>query len=428
MGMLDDPNDADVGGGLLANDPKQLLALSALMGGAGVLASNRPGMTSGNALGAGVGQGLQTYMAGNNAAAQQQLRRMQAQKYGLESQKLGYEVGNLKSQQAMFGQMFPELGGQQPAPGLPAPQQAGGQIPAPQQVSQAVGQLPQGATDDPLKALGLTREQVKASYAFGGPEAAKNLIQTAAMKRIETGAWEDIGGGVQQNKMTGEKKPISPSLVNVAVNGPQQESEFRKKYGEKMGEQAAGIHTSAEAARQNIARLGQLNSLMDQVDTGKLAPFKANVGAWAQGLGISDETLSNMGIKKTDPINAQAITAITNALTVGQIGNGGFPANNFSDADRTFLQQTMPQLSNTPGGNRIISQAMQRAAERQISKEEMWLEADKSGKDYPQFLRDWNAHVKKTPLFPAVNSEKEMGMLKSGTVFTAPDGSIRVKP
>jgi hypothetical protein len=248
------------------------------------------------------------------------------------------------------------------------------------------------------------------------------------MKRIETGAWEDIGNGIQQNRMTGEKKPISPSLVNVAVNGPQQESAFRSEYGKELGTQAATIHTDAEAARNTLARLGQLNSLLTDFDSGKLAPFKSTVGAWAQSLGISNDALSSMGIKPTDPINAQAVTAITNSMTTGLIGHGGFPANNFSDADRKFLQQTMPQISNTPGANSIISQAMQRAAERQVQKEDMWLQADQNGKDYPAFLRQWNQYVKDTPLFPKIGSEKEFGMLKSGTVFTAPDGSIRVKP
>ncbi|KAA2234173.1 hypothetical protein [Salinarimonas soli] len=45
---------------------------------------------------------------------------------------------------------------------------------------------------------------------------------------------------------------------------------------------------------------------------------------------------------------------------VGQIGAGGFPANNFSDADRQFLIETVPALANSPGGNGMILEAMKR--------------------------------------------------------------------
>jgi hypothetical protein len=240
------------------------------------------------------------------------------------------------------------------------------------------------------------------------------------------------GAPGQVNERTGEWKALDPSLAKVSVqpniNLPPVESEFQKSYGGEMGKAAAKIHDAADNSRTQIQRLQLLDGLLSDVETGKLAPFRSNLGAWAQDLGISPDVLARFGIKPTDPVNSQGITAITNALTVGMIGPGGFPANNFSDADRKFLQETMPQLSNTPGGNRIISQAMRRAAERNIAKEEMWLAANEAGKTYPAFLREWNGYVKATPLFPKVMSAEQMAQLPSGTVFTAPDGSVRVRP
>jgi hypothetical protein len=236
----DDPNDA----GLLASNPQQLIPMSALAMGLSMMGNNRPGATTGEALGAGGMQGLGAYMQGNSAIAKQRLSQMQAQKYKLETDKLGYEVGNLKSQQQAMNQMFPELGGPQ---GGGQPQMGG--MPSP---TQALAGMPQGAVKDPLAALGLDRETVKSVFAYGGPEAVKNLLQTAATKRIETDQWQDVGGGMQQSRLTGEKKPISPTLVNVAVNGPQRESSFNKTLGEKQGEDAANVYKEGDAARNQL--------------------------------------------------------------------------------------------------------------------------------------------------------------------------------
>lgn len=225
-----------------------------------------------------------------------------------------------------------------------------------------------------------------------------------------------------------------PGRLQVAAAGrPQvnvdtrQETEFAKAYGGQLGKDAAAIHDTANAARTNLGRLDLLDSLMGQVETGKLAPTRATLGAWAMELGLTGEAMQRLGLDPKMPMNAQGITSVTNALTLGQIGSGGMPANNFSNTDLKFLQETMPQLSNTPGGNRIISQAMRAALLRNVEKEDAWLDASKAGKSYPEFLRDWNKRVKETPLFPSVRDEATYRTLKPGTVYTAPDGTVRVR-
>lgn len=225
-----------------------------------------------------------------------------------------------------------------------------------------------------------------------------------------------------------------PGRVQVAAASRPQvnvdtrtETEFAKAYGGQLGKDAAAIHDTANAARTNLSRLDLLDSLTGQVETGKLAPTRATLGAWAMELGLTAEAMQRLGLDPKMPMNAQGITAVTNALTLGQIGAGGMPANNFSNTDLKFLQETMPQLSNTPGGNRIISQAMRAALQRNVEKEDAWLDANKAGKTYPDFLRDWNKRVKETPLFPRVADEATYRTLKPGTVYTAPDGSVRVR-
>ncbi|NUB07008.1 hypothetical protein FW320_12585 [Azospirillum sp. Vi22] len=205
------------------------------------------------------------------------------------------------------------------------------------------------------------------------------------------------------------------------------QGEFEKRYEGQLGEMAAEILKGGSAARNRVAQLQQLEALLRESSTGKMAPGRATTAAWAKSLGLSDDSMRSLGMDPNAPMNAEGIRSITNALTVSMIGPGGFPANNFSDADRAFLMETMPQLSSTPEGNRIIVQALRRAAERSIEQEQQWLAARQEKKTFEQFQQQWNDYVRTTPLFPTVDSEDAFKTLKPGTVFTAPDGTTRVK-
>lgn len=402
VGLLgeDDPNDT----GLLASNPQQLIPMSALQMGLSIMANNRPGGTTGEALGAGGMQGLGAYMQGNSAIAKQRLSQMQAQKYGLETQKLGYEVGNLKDQKTVMQQMFPELGGQGPIQMASGQSPMGGGQPAPNGMpnqSQALSGMPQGALKDPLAALGLDRDTVKSVYAYGGPEAVKNLLQTAATKRIETDQWQDVGGGMQQSRLTGEKKPISPTLVNVAVNGPQRESSFNKTLGEEQGKDAAGVYKEADAARNQLVSTQQLRQLVGEWNSsggsqGQLAPLQAKITSYAQAVGIDPKSLG----LPADAGPSQAIDAIMKKMALGNIGSnsGGLPANNFSEADRDFIVDIQPSLKDTPAGMQAKLSMVEKMAQRSVQKETMFNQMDEQGKSYSDFRRAWAKYTEQNPL------------------------------
>lgn len=218
-------------------------------------------------------------------------------------------------------------------------------------------------------------------------------------------------------------KPVSTTQVFMAG-----ENEFEKKYRGGQAEDALEIGKAANAARSLAGRLQQLEGLTRDFETGKLAPARTTISAWAQAIGMSPDAMAKIGLRPEDAVTGQSIEAITNALTVGMIGSGGFPANNFSDADRAFLQQTVPQLSKTPGANIIVSQSMKAAADRNIEKERQWLAARRAGVNYDTFSEQWSAYVDKTPLFPVVQSADDYGRLKSRSVFTDPQGIVRIKP
>jgi len=266
----------------------------------------------------------------------------------------------------------------------------------------------------------------RAAFNLRKAQDAKTLFENspehrAEMVRLKADEYNATIPGRMMVARAG--KPVTTTQVFMAG-----ENEFEKKYRGGQAEDALEIGKAANAARSTMGRLSQLEGLLRDFETGKLAPARATAAAWAQALGVSPETMQRFGVNPNDAVNGQSIEAITNALTVGMIGSGGFPANNFSDADRAFLQQTMPQLSKTPGANIIVSQGMRAAANRTIERERRWLSAREKGVSYDQFSREWSDYVSKTPIFPAIGGADDYNRLPSRSVFTDPQGVIRVKP
>lgn len=150
------------------------------------------------------------------------------------------------------------------------------------------------------------------------------------------------------------------------------ESEEAKAIGMAAGKRAGETMSAASLGVKQIQRLGQMEALMSRVETGKMAQAKMSLSAWGNALGINDEALRGMGLDPKTVGDAQAMNAIAGRMVIDMIGAGGFPANNFSDADRQFITGTVPQLANTPRGNKIIMEAARRTAQLDIEKAKEW--------------------------------------------------------
>lgn len=219
------------------------------------------------------------------------------------------------------------------------------------------------------------------------------------------------------------KKSILPMQVSLSAN-TQGETEFAKTEGKELGMQAAEVFSAADKARNRAGLLDTFEALQENFKTGKLAPIYQTVGGWAQALGIDPATL---GIPANAAMSGEAMDMISNRLTVENIGPGGLPANNFSEADRKFAQATTVQKINSPEANLIIRQIARANDQRMMLKEQMWIDARKRGVNFPDFKKQWSEYVQQTPAFPRINSPEELAALQPGSLFTAPDGTIRVK-
>lgn len=157
---------------------------------------------------------------------------------------------------------------------------------------------------------------------------------------------------------------------------PTAETKESQTLGEERGKRAASAEMAWETAPTKISKLHMLGALLHDVDSGQLGPAESNVVGWAQALGIPDETLAKWGLNPNQAIDDQIIQKLVNEFTIGLIGSGagtqGFPANNFSDADREFLSKIFPQLLNRPETNQIIVEVLSRAEQRKIDFGNAW--------------------------------------------------------
>jgi hypothetical protein len=250
------------------------------------------------------------------------------------------------------------------------------------QPAQAPRQAPQRATsslppDDPFP--NATNQQLMAAMGDAKwGDAAKMALQkryqyaermdarnapTEAQKNYEAARRDGFQGTFFEYQRAMREKEV--------VSG---ESEENRAIGKKSGEAIAAMAEAAGSAPNNLSRLSRISTMMEQIGTGKLTPSRMTAAQWGRALGVSDDTLKGIGLDPRQAATGEALQAMINQLVVGQIGAGGFPANNFSDADRAFLVQTMPELSKDPRANEIVIEALRRTEQSKVDKAKAYRE------------------------------------------------------
>jgi hypothetical protein len=215
----------------------------------------------------------------------------------------------------------------------------------------------------------------------------------------------------------GEVKPINPQPFNVNVNN-QGQSEFEKHYGEGQAKSALATLDRGNAAVDKLQKIELTQSLLQKVQTGKLAPAQATIGAWAEAVGMKPETLKSLGVDPNMAMASQAAQGLMAQQTISMIGQGGFPANNFSDADRKFLQQIPGSISNVQGANEIAGEIGRRVAQRDIDKANAWADARGNGVGYEKFERDWRKKVAGENMF--ADLQQKIGDMSNGQLGGPP--------
>jgi hypothetical protein len=137
----------------------------------------------------------------------------------------------------------------------------------------------------------------------------------------------------------------------IRIDNTQKLETEEQKEKNKFGVEYFGnIVKEAPVVRGRIADLSQLADLSGTIQTGGAAPFIATIDNIGTALGITDGKFAS---------TAEGVKALTNRLApaLRQPGSGSQ-----SDAELRGFIQSLPNLSNTPEGNKVISSSLRRAA------------------------------------------------------------------
>ena len=258
------------------------------------------------------------------------------------------------------------------------------QVQTPEQWDQLMSSMPEGReyvgqfeNRDVLVAMGLG---IKDALSLGaGPEPTTDMRNYQA-------AQNDPGFG----EFLTEQRP------QTTVSLPPNEAEYDKARGKQFAERAGAIATEAQAAERALSGLGVMEQAMQAADFYSGAGSKAVMAAKraAAALGIDPEGVSSM-----ETFNAMTKQSALDVMG-GSLGTG------FSNADRDFVIEQVPNLGNTPSGNKSLIDVQRKIQGRR-------LEIAKKAREYERehgridlgFEEELAAWAEANPLFPAADME-----------------------
>lgn len=251
------------------------------------------------------------------------------------------------------------------------------------------------------------------------PAGQKDMAKTLLTRALDESKTPDKIKMLQQLKQQSgyqgsiidlekELRAAGKTDVNIDQKG---ETEEEKASGKAAGERRAAMFAAAGAASKTLTNLSRMEGLLNQVGQGKLSPARMTISAWAKSFGLNDDVAASIGLDPKGVGSAQALQSLVNESVVGKIGAGGFPANNFSDADREFITDIFPKLGNDPRANKIIVESARRMAQLDIqrAKEYQAFKANPANakKRFEDFELEFSDRIAKKDLFGDLRKEAE---------------------
>jgi hypothetical protein len=322
----------------------------------------------------------------------------------------GVQVAENEADVRRIEAQMPGYGGGQPQQGAPV-QTAQADMPAPsaQQAQFATPGTPVGQSQGIMSD---EKVQLWSQRLAGAPtDRLRNIAQaqlnlavedakrrnsanepTGDIKEYNFYRQQSLAAGKQPDDFTTWARGNKAAGATSITNDMRGENAEAKGIGEAAAKRAGETMAAATNGTKQLQRIGQLDALMKNVETGRLEPGRMSMAALGKSLGVNEDFLRGMGLDPAKVGDAQALNAIAGRMVVDMIGAGGFPANNFSDADRAFITGTVPSLANDPRGNRIIMEAAKRTAQIDIEKARSWRDFKKSNPkvSFDDFETAWN--------------------------------------
>ncbi|NOV17884.1 hypothetical protein E5S70_17685 [Ensifer adhaerens] len=198
-----------------------------------------------------------------------------------------------------------------------------------------------GKTGEPWQFVqGADGTLLRANQVTGAIEPVGNFAKrgnpTALMQNLEAAGFKPGTKEYRDAVLAGTKGGITVNTGDTSGSGA-----FYKKADEKRAENMVDTAGAGAEAQRRLVQIGQLEGLLQNVETGGLAAAKQLAGEW----GINTEGLSDI----------QAVTALINQMVPAQRPPG---SGTMSDADLALFKQSLPRLINQPGGNELIVRTM----------------------------------------------------------------------
>lgn len=178
---------------------------------------------------------------------------------------------------------------------------------------------------------------------------------------------------VPRGQAGGMPAPPPGPQVSIDQRAP---SSFDSERGKDVAQNVRDWNAGAQTAANQMRMLESFREFSKKFPTGIGAETRLTAGSIAQMIGVPKAAMEALGISPDTVAAGEGIRSLANKMTMSALGGaGGFPANNFSDADRNFLTQIFPSLANTPAGNEIIGKIIEANAGRQLEIAQAWRNA-----------------------------------------------------
>jgi hypothetical protein len=201
-----------------------------------------------------------------------------------------------------------------------------------------------------------------------------------------------------QELQLADRRKSQTSITNILGA---QETRAEGKLGEVEGDIAGGILKDALKSQKAVDQLTVAKRLADEFiqsggQFGTLAGARISGSKILTSLGANPEAFG----LPADVSAGEALQAISRDLALGKIGGeGGLPANNFSEADRSFITEIAPRIEDSLPGFLAKVEMGDRVHRRNMEAADIFDEARGSGQTVSQALRTVAKELQSRPLF-----------------------------
>lgn len=183
------------------------------------------------------------------------------------------------------------------------------------------------------------------------------------------------------------------------------ESAEAKKAGELRGDAMYKLESGESIKGYQQIELAA--RMLEGIDTSALGDVQMKVGGIFAALGLPVKALETLGIDPEMITTGPAVQSLVNRSVVAMIGSGQFPAQNFSDTDRIFLEKIFPSLTNLPEANKLIGGVASRLMQIENEKRQAWMQARSEGMEFRDFNFMWNDQLMQRDIFGDIAKEAQ---------------------